>query len=63
MLGLGAVAFVYCGNRALIDVAPPGASLEEALRFYEGSRWEVGRWAGALVAAVSVLFLLLPRRG
>jgi hypothetical protein len=61
LLLVGVLGFFYCAAQlSHLDPVPAGKSLSEALA-YPAGRFDLGRYASALMAAVGFLLALFPK--
>jgi hypothetical protein len=61
LAAVGLAGFLYCGLRqGDFEPVPPGTETMEALR-YPAGRFEIGRYASAMVGAIGVLLAMFPK--
>jgi hypothetical protein len=61
LLVAGIAGFFYCSSQLeKLDPVPEDLSITQALK-YPAGKMEMGRFAGAAVGAVGVLFLMFPQ--
>lgn len=58
---VGIFGFYYCSTRmAAAGPVPEGTSISQSLE-YEGGKWEVARYAAAIVGAFGLLMSFFPK--
>jgi hypothetical protein len=61
LLLVGVLGFFYCSARlSNLEPVPAGKSISDSLQ-YPAGRFEVGRYASAMVGAVGLILALFPK--
>jgi len=61
LLAGGLLAFFYCASRLSgLEPVPDGVAVGDYVR-YDAGKWELGRYAAAIVALIGILMSFFPK--